>query len=265
LSEPTSGQILFEGKDILQFDSDRLRKWRREAQIIFQDPYASLDPRSKAFDIVSEPLWVNGLYEESGGRGYVVHLLESVGLRAEHGNRYPHEFSGGQRQRVAIARALALRPKLIVCDEPVSALDVSIRSQIMNLLTDLQEEFQLTYLFIAHDLSIVRLFCDYVAVMYLGKIVEIGDRNSIYERPQHPYTQSLLSAVPIPDPQKQSTRTRIVLQGDVPSPINPPSGCPFHPRCFKAREVCSRQVPALDGVALDHRSACFFSETMEVV
>ena len=265
LAEPTGGQIFFEGEDIVSFDAERLRRWRREAQIIFQDPYASLDPRIKAFDIIAEPLHVNGMYAKSGGRDYVMSLLENVGLRPEHGKRYPHEFSGGQRQRVAIARALALRPKLIVCDEPVSALDVSIRSQIVNLLKDLQKQFDLTYLFIAHDLSLVRLVCDYVAVMYLGKIVELADRISIFEKPQHPYTQALLSAVPLPDPRKQSSRSRIPLQGDVPSPINPPSGCPFHPRCFKARPVCSDTVPPLASVAIDHKSACLFSETVEVV
>ena len=265
LLDPNSGQVRFEGEDILQFDRERLRVWRREAQIIFQDPYASLDPRMSAFEIIAEPLRVHGLYETRGGKKWIFELLELVGLNPDHSRRYAHEFSGGQRQRVSIARALALHPKLVVCDEPVSALDVSIRSQIVNLLRDLQQQLGLTYLFIAHDLSLVRIVCDNIAVMYLGRIVELTDRISLYRSPHHPYTQSLLSAIPIPDPHKEAVRRRIILQGEVPSPINPPTGCAFHPRCFKAQPVCSDKEPALDVVATGHRAACFFAAPAEVV
>lgn len=236
LLQPTEGEIWVEGTEVTSLKANELRELRREMQIVFQDPYASLNPRMTVFDIVSEPLKIHGLWKSSG-RSKVRDLLARVGLNPEHGNRYPHEFSGGQRQRIGIARALALEPKLIICDEPVSALDVSIQAQIINLLEDLQTELGLTYLFIAHDLSIVRHISDHVAVMYLGRIVAFGDRYSLYEKPMHPYAQALLSAVPIPDPSTERKRERIILRGDVPSPVNPPSGCRFHTRCFLTEEL----------------------------
>lgn len=267
LIEPTSGQVIFEGEDVVEFDERKLSKWRRQSHIsiIFQDPYASLNPRMKVSDIVAEPLRVSRRFGRADSARRVKELLEVVGLHPDHANRYPHEFSGGQRQRIAIARALAPEPKLVVCDEPVTALDVSIRSQILNLLRDLQEEFELTYLFIAHDLSLVRQVCDRVAVMYLGKIAEVADRTALFERPHHPYTQSLLSAIPIPDPDKERERRRIVLEGDVPSPSDPPSGCLFHPRCFKCQEVCVQNEPQLEEVEDQHRAACFFAAPSRVV
>ncbi|GAV31039.1 oligopeptide transport ATP-binding protein appF [Coriobacteriaceae bacterium EMTCatB1] len=260
LLEPTAGEIKFEGKDVLKLRGKDLKAFRRDVQIIFQDPYASLNPRMTVGEIVSEPLVIHGIGTKLERRKRAQELLEVVGLNPEHINRYPHEFSGGQRQRIGVARALALNPKLIVCDEPVSALDVSIQAQIINLLEKLQDEFGLTYLFIAHDLSVVRHISDRVAVMYLGKMIEIGDWKGLYDEPYHPYTQSLLSAVPVPDPDKQRQRTRIILEGDVPSPINPPSGCRFHTRCPIAQfPLCSEREPELREVAPGHRVACHFA------
>ncbi|MEV0805930.1 dipeptide ABC transporter ATP-binding protein [Micromonospora sp. NPDC050200] len=260
LLEPTAGSIAFAGRDITHARRRELRPLRQDLQIIFQDPYASLNPRHTVGRIVAMPLQVNGIDPPGGVRKRVQELLELVGLNPEHYNRYPHEFSGGQRQRVGIARALALRPKLIVADEPVSALDVSIQAQVVNLLRDLQRDLDLAFVFIAHDLAVVRHFCQRVAVMYLGKIVEIGDRDDIYERPQHPYTRALLSA--IPDVTSLGSGGRIRLTGDVPTPLNPPSGCRFRTRCWKARDVCATEEPALvarDGGRQD--VACHFPET----
>ena len=239
LLEPTSGKVWFEGQEITKIDSSAMRELRRDMQIIFQDPYASLNPRMTVNDIIGEPMIVHGS-PRSERRRKTADLIERVGLNPEHGNRYPHEFSGGQRQRIGIARALALEPKLIICDEPVSALDVSIQAQIINLLEDLQAERQLTYVFIAHDLSVVRYISDNVLVMYLGKVMETAPQNDVYERPLHPYSQALLSAVPIPDPMKEKQRKRLILRGDVPSPANPPSGCRFHTRCFRSEEVAAQ-------------------------
>jgi len=256
LHAPTSGKVLFEGRDLVQMKGEALRKMRRHMQLIFQDPFASLDPRMTAGDIVGEPLLVHQL---SSGRQYrqqVDELLRMVELEPYMASRYPHEFSGGQRQRIGIARALAVRPAFIVCDEPVSALDVSIQAQIITLLMKLRQELNLTYLFIAHDLSVVRNISDRVAVMYLGKIVEITSSDELYTNPLHPYTISLLSAVPIPDPVIDRTRKRIVLTGDVPSPINPPSGCPFHPRCYQAVGICQEQIPELKNYGGEHWASC---------
>ena len=264
LVDPTSGRIRFQGQDVTEARGERLRALRREMQMIFQDPYASLNPRMTVRQIVGEPLVVWGRWR-GGGYHEVAELLERVGLSADHADRYPHEFSGGQRQRIGVARALALRPKLIVADEPVSALDVSVRAQILNLLAGLQGEFGLTYLFISHDLSVVRQICDEVAVMYLGKLVEVGTRDHVYERPSHPYTQALLSAVPIPEPQKDRARRRIVLKGDVPSPVAPPSGCRFRTRCWKAQPVCAEEEPALVDRGQGHPSACHFAEAVAVL
>ncbi len=257
LIEPTSGQVLFNGQDVTKMPADELRRLRRKMQIIFQDPYASLNPRMTVGDIIGEPLEIHKLY--TGERPQRIRkLLDLCGLRAEAMNRYPHEFSGGQRQRICIARALAVEPEFIVCDEPVSALDVSIQSQILNLMMDLQSEFQLTYLFISHDLKVIEHVSNKVVVMYLGKVVEQAEASQIYMSPQHPYTQALLSAIPIADPKFK--KDRVILQGDVPSPINPPAGCFFHPRCPIMRENCKSAFPALKTSGLgEHLAACYYA------
>ena len=259
LIEPTSGDIWFEGRNVIDLDRESLRRLSRDMQIIFQDPYASLDPRMTVGAIVGEALVIHKL--TTSPRAYqerIVELLETVGLSADHLSRYPHEFSGGQRQRIGIARALAVSPKLIVCDEPVSALDVSIQAQVINLLEDLQEKFDLTYVFIAHDLSVVEHISDRVAVMYLGRIVELATARELYTSPRHPYTEALLSAVPIPEPGLK--RTRIRLTGDVPSPIRPPSGCHFHPRCPKVMERCKSEAPKFKEIAKAHWAACHLND-----
>jgi peptide/nickel transport system ATP-binding protein len=258
LVRPTSGKVEIDGQDVTRLSSRELVPVRRKASMIFQDPYTALNPRQTVGAIVSAPYRIQGIEPPGGVRAAVQALMERVGLNPEHYNRYPNEFSGGQRQRIGIARAIALRPKLIVCDEPVSALDVSIQAQIINLLRDLQQEFGLSYLFVAHDLAVVRQISHRVAVMYLGHMMEMAPRETIYGAPLHPYTHSLLSAVPIPDPKLQKSRSRIVLQGDLPSPINPPSGCVFRTRCFQAQERCSVEVPPLVEVAPGHYVACHF-------
>jgi len=258
LLKETSGQILVDGKDVTKMNAGEIRRLRREMQIIFQDPYASLNPRMTVGDIVGEPLRIHGIASGKAADDRVRELLQLVGLRPYHANRFPHEFSGGQRQRIGVARALAVDPKFIVCDEPVSALDVSIQAQVINLLEDLQSKLGLTYLFIAHDLSVVRHISTRVAVMYVGKIVELADRDALYQNPLHPYTQALLSAIPIPDPQ--SRRQRIVLTGDIPSPVNPPSGCRFHTRCPVAFARCSVEEPPLREYVPGHFAACHWVE-----
>jgi oligopeptide transport system ATP-binding protein len=257
LLDPTDGEIIFDGVDISKLPYSSLRRIRRDMQIIFQDPYSSLNPRMTVSEIIGEPLQVHKIVSSSKEREKrVQELLELVGLAPYHATRYPHEFSGGQRQRIGIARALALNPKFIVADEPTSALDVSIRSQIINLLQDLQKEFKLTYLFISHDLAVIRHICDRIAVMYLGKIVELSENEDLYTSPLHPYTQALLSAIPIPDPELAEKRKKIVLTGDVPSPVNPPSGCRFHPRCPSAMDICSKIEPELKEIKPNHYVAC---------
>ena len=260
LLEPTGGRIVFNDRDITHLSASRIRPLRRDVQMIFQDPYSSLNPRHTVGTIVGAPFKLQRVHTEHGVKRAVQDLLELVGLNPEHYNRYPHEFSGGQRQRIGIARTLALKPKLIVADEPVSALDVSIQAQVINLLEDLQNELHLTYVMIAHDLSVVRHVSDRVGVMYLGKIVELADRTDLYEKPMHPYTVVLLSAVPIPDTTRRTKRERIRLQGDVPSPINPPPACRFHTRCWKAQEVCQLEEPPLVDLAPGHQVACHFPE-----
>jgi oligopeptide transport system ATP-binding protein len=257
LYKPTAGQVIFEGQELNKLTTRQMRLMRRQMQVVFQDPFSSLNPRMTAGNIIGEPLIVHGLVKSKAEyKDRVGELLQNVGLNPYMADRFPHEFSGGQRQRIGVARALSVDPKFIVCDEPVSALDVSIQAQVINLLEDLQEQFNLTYLFIAHDLSVVRHISDRVAVMYLGRIVEIADRNEIYRNPLHPYTKALLSAVPIPDPVIDAQRERIILSGEVPSPLNPPSGCVFHPRCPIAIDDCSKVVPDLKEVEPGHWAAC---------
>ncbi|MET7705503.1 dipeptide ABC transporter ATP-binding protein [Micromonospora sp. NPDC005413] len=267
LEKPTAGSVIYKGQDTSKLSGGALRRLRRQIQLVMQDPYTSLNPRMTVGDLIGEPFEIHSEVAPKGSRrAKVRELLDLVGLNPEHINRYPHQFSGGQRQRIGIARALALRPEIIVCDEPVSALDVSIQAQVMNLLEQLQGEFGLSYVFIAHDLSVVRHLSDRVAVMYLGKVVEIGTEDEIYERPTHPYTQALLSAVPVPDPTQRNNKTIIRLTGDVPSPISPPSGCRFRTRCWKAQDVCAEQVPLLEiRRDSDHPSACHFAERRQIV
>ncbi len=265
LREPTSGSVKFDGIDLLKLNSGKLRRLRRRMQIIFQDPYGSLDPRQTVGSIISEPLETHNLAKGAARKGRIAELLAMVGLDPTYVNRYPHEFSGGQRQRIGVARALAVEPEFIVCDEPISALDVSIQAQVLNLLTDLRDRLGLTYLFIAHDLSVVKHISDRVAVMYLGKIVEIGPPDKIYAGPGHPYTRALLSAVPVPDPQSERRRKRVILTGDVPSPANPPSGCRFHTRCWLYEQLgkpenCRTIDPPLREIAPDVKAACHYAE-----
>lgn len=265
LIEPTSGQAFFEDRDMFAMGASDLRELRRKVQIIFQDPYASLNPRMTVGDIVGEAFEIHPeVAKGKDARKEVRNLLDRVGLNPDYENRYPHQFSGGQRQRIGIARALALNPEVVILDEPVSALDVSVQAQVINLLEDLQAELGLSYVFIAHDLSVVRHICDRVAVMYLGRIAEIGTESDIYERPLHPYTQALLSAVPVPDPSVRDLSGRILLQGDLPSPANPPSGCTFRTRCWKATKECEREVPTLaEGMKMGHRASCFYADLLK--
>jgi oligopeptide transport system ATP-binding protein len=274
LIKATSGQVWYQGKDLTKLSPSTMRPLRRDLQIVFQDPFASLDPRITINEIIAEPLRIHGLYgNHEKGRGLVRELLRTVGLNPEHGNRYSHEFSGGQRQRIGVARALALRPKVLILDEPVSALDVSIQAGVINLLEDLQAEFGLSYLFISHDLSVIRHIADRVAVMYLGRIVETAAVEQLFRTAAHPYTQALISAIPLPDPRKERTRKRILLTGDVPSPVNPPSGCRFRSRCPKfaaelsepERQRCINEIPALIDRGEGHRSACHYSEAMKLI
>ena len=261
LEKPTSGHAYYNGTDIFELSSSQMRALRREIQVIFQDPYASLNPRMTVGDIIAEGWRVHrGVLPRQQWRSRVYELLEMVGLNPDHINRYPHQFSGGQRQRIGVARALALEPSIIICDEPVSALDVSVQAQVVNLLEDLQDELGLSYLFIAHDLSVVRHICDRIAVMYLGKMVEVGDEYGVYDNTAHPYTEALLSAVPIPDPALRATSNRILLEGDVPSPADPPSGCRFRTRCWKAQARCAAEEPALVERGQGHPVACFFPQ-----
>jgi oligopeptide transport system ATP-binding protein len=263
LYKPTAGEVSFLGKDLVKLNGGDMRRMRREMQMIFQDPYASLNPRMTVGSIIGEPLEIHNLAKGKAKQERVQELLRLVGLNPYFANRYPHEFSGGQRQRIGIARALAVEPRFIVCDEPISALDVSIQAQVINLLEELQEKLGLTYLFIAHDLAVVRHIADRVAVMYVGKLVELADRDALYENPLHPYTRALLSAVPVPDPVIESKRRRMILVGDVPSPVNPPSGCRFNPRCPWAEENCRTDEPLLTEVKPGHWAACHFWDQIE--
>jgi oligopeptide transport system ATP-binding protein len=263
LLEPTSGQVTYEGQELTALNRNEMRKARRHMQMIFQDPYASLNPRMSVGSIVGEPLQIHNIGSSNSRKERIQELLKVVGLNPYFINRYPHEFSGGQRQRIGIARALATNPAFIVADEPISALDVSIQAQVVNLMDDLKAELGLTYLFIAHDLSMVRYISDRVAVMYLKRIVELSDRNEVFDHPLHPYTQALLSAIPVPDPEKEARRQRLILEGDVPSPANPPSGCRFHPRCSYATEICKEEDPAFRNLGSDsqpHFVACHHAE-----
>lgn len=261
LLDPTSGSIEFKGRDITALTRKQLRPLRRDMQFMFQNPFASLDPRMTVHDLIAEPLRVQGRYGRDGGYRRIAELMEVVGLRPDYSKRYPHEFSGGQRQRIGVARALALNPEMLVLDEPVSALDVSIQAQVINLLKNIQAEFNLAYLFISHDLTVVRHISDRIAVMYLGKVVETGTWEQVYGQPSHPYTQALLSAAPVPNPEGRNERKRIVLSGDVPSPVNPPSGCRFRTRCWKAQAICAEQEPPLIKRQQGHPVACHFAET----
>jgi oligopeptide/dipeptide ABC transporter ATP-binding protein len=266
LEQATAGAAYYEGRNIFEMKGKELRRLRENIQMVFQDPYASLNPRMTVGDIIAEPWLIHeGSVSRAERKRRVQDLLARVGLDPDHSNRYPHQFSGGQRQRVGIARALALNPDIIICDEPVSALDVSVQAQVINLLKSLQSEFNLSYIFVAHDLAVVRHISDRTAVMYLGKVMEIGDQTQIYERPTHPYTQALLSAVPIPDPRIRENRKRIILEGDVPSPAHPPSGCVFRTRCWRAQEKCEEEVPVLENRGFDHPSACHFAEVQQIV
>jgi len=263
LLEPTSGTIEFEGKDVTHATGSELAQLRRQMQMVFQDPYGSLNPRHPIGAIIAAPFLIQGIKPEGGTKRAVQELMERVGLNPEHYNRYPHEFSGGQRQRIGVARAIALKPKLVVCDEPVSALDVSIQAQVINLLEDIQQEQNLAYVFIAHDLSVVRHISDRVMVMYLGKVMEVADRDGLYERPMHPYTQALMSAVPVPEPRRD--RERILLTGDLPSPQNPPSGCVFRTRCPIATERCAAEVPMPTELEPGHLVACHYPQVRQVI
>ena len=260
LYEPTEGKIIFEGEDISKLSQSKMKPYRRQMQMIFQDPYASLNPRQTIGTIIANMFDIQGIKPAGGVENEVRALMERVGLNPEHINRYPHEFSGGQRQRIGVARAIALKPKLIVADEPVSALDVSIQAQVVNLLEDLQNEFKMSYIFVAHDLSVVQHISDRVVVMYLGKVMEQADKVDLFAKPRHPYTKALLSAVPVADPKEGRKRERIMLQGDLPSPINPPSGCVFNTRCWKATDKCRTEVPQLLEIAPKHKVACHFPE-----
>jgi oligopeptide transport system ATP-binding protein len=262
LYQPTAGKIIYNGQEITSLDEKKILTYRKKMQMIFQDPYASLNPRMMVGDIIAEPLEIHGLAKGVEKKEIVQELLHKVGLNNEHANRFPHEFSGGQRQRIGIARALAVQPEFIVCDEPISALDVSIQAQVVNLLEDLQHDLGLTYLFIAHDLSMVKHISNRVGVMYLGKLVELASSNELYKRPLHPYTKALLSAIPIPDPQTADKKNRVILEGDVPSPINPPSGCYFRTRCCYARDICQEVTPSFAELEAGHMVACHFAQDL---